>query len=53
MKEDVPFCMIVKQTAWEKENQPSWPLFQQDHHVKLDHVAGTSGWSALTSLFDA
>ena len=41
MKEDVPCFMMVKQTAWEKEIQPSWPMFQQDHHVNRNQIAGT------------
>ena len=41
MKEDVPCFMMVKQTAWEKEIQPSWPMFQQDHHANRNQVAGT------------
>ena len=41
MKEDVPCFLIVKQTAWEKI-QPSWPMFQQDHHVNFSsQIAGT------------
>ena len=49
MKEDVPFFMMVKQTAWEKENQPSRPMFQQDHHVIHNQVAGTPEWPTLVS----
>ena len=49
MKEDVPCFMMVKQTAWEKGIQPSRPMFQQDHQVIHNQVAGTPEWPTLVS----
>ena len=35
MTEDVPFFMIVKQTACQKEEEPNKTCFNIDHHVHV------------------
>ena len=38
-----------KANSLRKRNQPSWPMFQQDHHVIHNRIAGTPEWPTLVS----